>query len=79
MRGGARLCSWMRLQAGGSRVRFLMGSLGFVIDFILWPGGRLSLYQKWVPGVSFGSKGGQGIGLTTLPPSYADFLGTVGA
>jgi hypothetical protein len=38
----------------------------------LWPWGQLSLYLKWVPGVFPMGKGGRCIGLTTLPPSYAD-------
>ena len=40
----------------------------------LWPWGGLSLQQKWVPGIFPGGKGGQHVGLTILPPSYADFL-----
>jgi hypothetical protein len=35
------------------------------------PWGRLSLYQKWVPGVFLGGKGGGYVRLTTLPPSCA--------
>jgi hypothetical protein len=37
----------------------------------LWPWGWLSLYQKWVPDVFPGGKGGRCIRLTTLPPSCA--------
>jgi len=66
------------LQAGRSRVRFTIVSLEFFIYIILpaalWPWGRLSLYQKWVPGIFPGSKGGRYVGLTTLPPSCAHCL-----
>ena len=63
------------LQIGRSLVRSQLVSLEFFIDIILlialWPWGQLSLYQKWVPGVFPGDKGGQCIRLTTLPPSCA--------
>jgi hypothetical protein len=48
-RGGA-VGLGIAVQAGRSRVRFLIGSLGFFVDIILpaalWPWGRLSLLQK---------------------------------
>jgi len=76
-RGGA--VGWgSALQAGSSRVRFLMMSLEFVIDIILsatlWHWDRLSLEQKWAPGIFPGGKGSRYVGLTTLLPSSANFL-----
>ena len=78
-RGGA--VGWgTALHAGRSRVRFPMVSLEFFIDIshpaALWPWGRLSLQQKWVPGILPVGKDGRCVGLTTLPPSCADFLET---
>ena len=51
------------------------GSLEFfsviILPVALWLLGRLSLYQKCVPGVFPGGKGGRCLRLTTLPPSCA--------
>ena len=42
-----------------------------ILSIALWPWGRLSLLQKWVPGAFSGGKGGQCVGLTALPASCA--------
>ena len=61
------------VQAGRSRL-----SLEFFIDLILptalCPRGRLSLQQKWVPGIFRGGKGCRCVGLTSLPHPCADCL-----
>ena len=67
-RGGA--FGWgTALQTGRSLVRFPMVSLEFFIDRVLPASLRprcwLSLYQKWVPGIFPGGKGGRCVGLTT--------------
>jgi hypothetical protein len=60
------------LQVGRSRVRFVMKSLDFSVNLILpaalWLWDRHSLWQKWVPGIFLGVKGGRRVRLTTSPP-----------
>jgi len=42
-----------------------------ILPIALWPRGRISLQQKWVPGAFPGGKGGRCVRLTSLPPSCA--------
>jgi hypothetical protein len=46
-------------------------SINLILPAALWPGGGLSLYQKWVPGIFLGVKGGRLVRLTTSPPSVS--------
>jgi hypothetical protein len=62
------------LQAGRSPVR-----VPNEVDFFnlpnapaaLWPWSRFSVYQKWVPGIFLGVKGGRRVRLTVSPPSVS--------
>jgi hypothetical protein len=68
---GSAVCWGTMLQAERSRVRFPMRSLCLSVDLmcpaVLWPWGRLSLWQKWIPGIFLGLKGCQRVRLTTSP------------
>jgi hypothetical protein len=46
-------------------------SLTWILLITLWPWGRLSLWQKWIPGVFPGGKCDRCVRLTNLPPSCA--------
>jgi len=69
------------LQAGTS-VQFTMGSLRFFKDLIhpatLGPGINSSSNRNEYPGYILRGKGDQCIRLTTLAPSYADYLEILG-
>jgi len=75
--GGTRWRNWLRHCSTSRKVADSIrdGVTGIfahvTLTTILWPWGRL----KWVPRTFFlGTKGGQCVRLTTLPPSYADCL-----
>ena len=79
----AQLVETTAVQAGRSRVRFPMRSLGCLSDLLLpaalWPGvapaSNRNDYQDYFLGV----KVGRCVGLTTLLPSFADCLEILGA
>jgi len=68
---GTAVAQWLRCCATNRKVAgsIQAGVSGFFIDIILpitlWPWGRLSLQQKWVPGAFPGGKGGRCVRLTT--------------
>ena len=72
------MAQWLRCCATNRKVAGSMpaGVTGIfhwhkILPIALSSWGRLSLWQKWVPGAFPGCKGGRCIRLTTLPPSMA--------
>jgi hypothetical protein len=73
--GGARWRSWLRHLATRRKVA---GSIpDYVIGIFLWHG--LVSTQPLVPRVFPGGEACRCVVLTTLPPSYADYVGILGA
>ena len=66
-------CSWLRHWVRPPVVP-LECFTDVILSATLWPWSQLSSQQKWVPGTLYGDKGGQCIGLTTLPPTCIDCL-----
>ena len=82
---GTAVAQWLRCCFTDRKVAGSIRSVvsGFFIDIILpialWPWGRISPWQKWVPGAFPGGKGGRCLRLTTYhhPMPLSRDLGTL--